>query len=210
MLYIQTKTVKYKQNTVIYKQGPLKYNKINMKLSQFNETINNKNRHTVFISIIYGKSINDIDNKDEIDILNEGLIYDENIIKEYYCGYIHIIIESNIDIHFIYHIYLPFTKYVYKDNRCIINKEIYDEYTINKYYKNEYINIEDKVYYDIPPLNYHKDDLVEVNMDALLRIIHNKYDSILFDKLYENIEFILTDKYQYIMTNTGISDDYSL
>ena len=51
---------------------------------------------------------------------------------------------------------------------------------------------------------------MEVNIDSLLRIIHNKYDVILFDKLYENIEFLLTDKFQYIITNQGLSDDSCL
>ena len=47
----------------------------------------------VFISIITGKDINDIDNKDEINIINEGIIDDDNIVKQYFSGYIHVFIE---------------------------------------------------------------------------------------------------------------------
>lgn len=181
-----------------------------MKLSQFENIINDKNKNHVFISIITGKDINDIDNKDEINIINEGIIDDDNIVKQYFSGYIHVFIESNIDIHFIYHLYIPVTKYVYKNNKTTISYEVYEDEIINKIYKEEYIEFDEcdnKVYYDVPPPNFNKNDLIEVNSDELFRIIHNKYDSILIENIYKHIDFILNSDYQYIITNECTSDD---
>lgn len=151
------------------------------------------------ISLIDVKFAQEITDKKDIAIINEGVIDNINNINKLTTGFIHITIYTpNNDI--VYeNTSMMFTRYDYKDNTYTINDIIYNSDIINKYYKEESIKLLEPVKY----LDKYKQEQT-ANNDELIKIVHNIYDITVFKYIRDNMHYLTDNRWNYVITNTGI------